>query len=282
MCTTAATVFPGVSVDEVVDSYWIFLARNHYDLHLASFKRRLKTDARAAEAEAVVFALLWSAKARPDIFEDPSLGGPDFCCDPDNKSKFLVEVTSLEAGSVSRRSHLPDRFDGKGGGAFGLISAALDAAAGSKAAQLANWPYPRVLAITSAHACASILLDHLPARNLLLSDPVISSKLGDQSGHARITTDLRRGVFFRMKTSTVEIVPRRKSISAILLVAISYRQAQIVGIVHPEPAIRFDPNLFPNVPYLCVKKWPVVGGTISTEWVADTEDPAIFYHQRIR
>lgn len=276
-----ASIFRGVPIDEVVDSYWIFLARNHCDLHLENFKRRLKADVRAAEAEAVVFALLWSAKARPDIFEDPSSGGPDFCCEPDQRGKFLVEVTSLESCSVSRRSHLPDHIDTQGGGAFGLITATLDAAAGSKAAQLANWPYPRVLAITSSHAFAHLLMDRLPAENLLLSDPMISP-IGDTSGRTAMTTDLSRAVFFRLDKSRSRIVPRRQSISAILLVSISHIQAEIVGILHPAPAVRFDPALFRKVPYLRVKNWPIIDRRIQTEWIADTEEPAVFYHQRIR
>jgi hypothetical protein len=256
-----------VSIGEVVDSYWIFLARNYYDLHLSNFKRRLEADAKAAEAEAVMFALLWSAKARPDIFEDPSRGGPDFCCSPDKRGRFLVEVTSLESGAVSRRSHLPNRIDPRGGGsAFGLITAALDAAAGSKALQLANWPYPRVLAITSSHAFAHLLMDRLPAQNLLLSDPMISVPIGDLNGRETMTTDLRRAVFFRLDKSGTRIVPRRQSISAILLVSISHSQAEMVGILHPEPAVGFDPALLPRVPFLRLKNWPIINARIQTEW----------------
>ncbi|MGA2965272.1 MAG: hypothetical protein ABSD64_03600 [Terriglobales bacterium] len=282
MSTKAASISRGVSIEEVVDSYWVFLARNRYDHHLDKFKRRLETDANAAEAEAVVFALLWAAKTRPDIFEDPSKGGPDFCCDPSGKQRFLVEVTSLESGAVSRRSGLPARIEGNGGGAFGLITAALSGAAGSKAAQLADQPYPRVLAITSSHAFASILMDRLPAENLLVSDPMISHRLGDFNGYGTITTDLRRAVFFRLDRSGRQIVPRRQSISAILLVAISGRQADVVGVLHPQPAIVFDPNLFPQVPYLRLSHWPIVDGKLSTEWSIGGDQSAAFYHTRIR
>jgi hypothetical protein len=71
----------------------------------------LNSDARAAEAEAVVFSFLWSGRAHPDIFEDLSKGGPDFCCEPCGKTKFLVEVTSLESGAVARESSLPARIE---------------------------------------------------------------------------------------------------------------------------------------------------------------------------
>jgi hypothetical protein len=112
--TRAAIFSRGVSTDEVVDSYWVFLSRNKYEVHLQRFKQRLNSDAKAAEAEAVVFAFLWAAKRRPDIFEDPGHGGPDFYCDPFGGQRFLVEVTSLESGAVSRRASLPDRIDEAG------------------------------------------------------------------------------------------------------------------------------------------------------------------------
>jgi hypothetical protein len=64
-----------VSIDEVVDSYWRFLSRNRYDGHLKRFKDRLNADPKAGEAEAIIFSVLWSAKLRPDIFEDNSAGG---------------------------------------------------------------------------------------------------------------------------------------------------------------------------------------------------------------
>ena len=229
-----------------------------------------------------MFAFLWAEKARPDIFEDPSRGGPDFSCDPVGKQRFVVEVTSLESGAVSRRASLPDRIDGSGGGAFSLITAALDGAAGSKAVQLANQPYPRVLAITNSHAFASILMDRLPAENLLLSDPMIFHRLGDTTGYGSMRTDLRKAVFFRLDKSGARIVPRRQSISAILLVAISGRQADIVGLLHPCPAVAFDASLFPQVPYLRLKQWPILDGKVQIEWSIGGDSSATFYHTRIR
>jgi hypothetical protein len=277
----ALSLTSGVSVDEVVDSYWIFLARNHFDVHLDRFKQRLDSDTKAAEAEAVVFSLLWNAKARPDIFEDISKGGPDFSCEPFKQEKFLVEVTSLDSSAVTRRSSLPDRLEEGGGGAFGLITAALQRAAVGKASQLANHPYPRVLAITSSHAFASILMDAHAAENLLLSDTMISYRIGNFSDPGRQITDLRRSVFFRTDRSGTRIVPCRRSISAILLVSISWGQADVVGILHPEPEIVFKPGLLSQVPYLRLTSWPV-GSEIKTEWHSNGERSGTFHHRRIR
>ncbi len=219
MSAKATGLFRGASIDEVVDSYWVFLVRNKYEAHLQRFKQRLKSDLGAAQSEAVVFSLLWSSKINPDIFEDVSSGGPDFCCQPDARRRFVVEVTSLESRAVARRSKLPERIDGPGGGAFGMITTALRSAAAAKAAQLANYSCPRVLAITSSHAFATILMGRYAARNLLLSDQMISYRIGDMSDPGSEITDLRKSAFLRIDESS-KVIPCRQSISAILLIAI--------------------------------------------------------------
>lgn len=234
----------GVSIGEVVDSYWIFLAGNHYSAHLEAFKKRLNSDARAAEVEAVVFSFLWSAKVHPDIFEDLSKGGPDFCCEPCGKTKFLVEVTSLESGAVARESSLPVRIEAAGGGAFSLITPLLKGKASAKATQFGNSPLPRVLVIASSHDGAGLLMDRLGAEFLLLSDPMISAPFGGAPNRATQVTDLRRSVFFRPDKAGREIIPCRQSISAILLVAISGIQTDVVGILHPQPTSRLSRPCF--------------------------------------
>ncbi len=273
----------GVSIAEVVDSYWIFLARNNYSAHLERFRQRLASAPEAAEAEAVVFSFLWSEKTRPDIFEDLSEGGPDFCCEPPGKTKtkFLVEVSSLESGAVARRSELPERITGTGGGAFSLITPLLQGKATAKAAQLAKYSLPGVLAITASHDCAGLLMDRLAAEFLLISDPVLKVRLGDISDRGSQVTDLRRSVFFKPGKSGREIIPCRRSISAILLVAISGFQADVVGILHPEPSVAFTPALLPQVPYLRVKNWPISDGRIEVEWSINDPDHATFWHTRI-
>jgi hypothetical protein len=125
-------------------------------------------------------------------------------------------------------------------------------------------------------------MDQLAAQNLLVSDPVISHRLLDLSGLYTQKTDLRRAVFFRPDKSRTKIVPHRQSISAILLVAISGAQSDIVGILHPEPAVVFDPSLFPRVPYIRVRNWPIVDGRIEVEWLTQSAEQGRFYHTKIR
>jgi hypothetical protein len=277
----------GISLDEIVDSYWIFLARNHYRVHLDRFKRRLESDQKAAEAEAVVFCLLWSAKAHPDIFEDPGTGGPDFCCSPLAGGKYLVEVRSLDSMAVSSKSNLPQKLTGAGSGAYGLITDKLRAVVGSKAKQLANHGLPRVLAITCAYDFAGLLMDRGAARVLMTSASTYNVPIGESSLPPSVTTDLRDAVFCRLDKSDVSnwtVVPCRRSISAILLTQVYSRYTRIVGLLHPEPAVPFDPHGLPQVPYLRFKQWPFVEGRVETEWILgnDQDDSAVIQHSRIR
>jgi hypothetical protein len=57
----------------------------------------------------VVFQIFWSEDLHPDIFEDNSTGGPDFCC-RSAANEFLVEVASLDSAAVAKRSQLPLRI----------------------------------------------------------------------------------------------------------------------------------------------------------------------------
>lgn len=279
----------GVSVNEIVDGYWRFLSRNEEyngpNGHFEQFKKRYKSDQKAAEAEAVMFSLARAAKLNPEIFEDPGTGGPDFRCNPLPGESFLLEVTSLDSVAVSKKSDLPLKITGGGGGAFGLITEKLLSAAKNKAAQLGGHSLPGVLAITSDYDFAALLLDRLPAEYLMTSAPQINVPSDGRPSYT--TTDLRHAVFCRpglLDASGQQIFhPCRQSISAILLVTIHPSESKVVGLLHPEPASPFDPHQLPKVPYVRFKYWPLTGRNIQTEWIlGDAEHrPATFEHIKI-
>ena len=93
------------------------------------------------------------------------------------------------------RSGLPAEITGRGGGAFALITEKLKAKAQSKAAQLAGHGMPTVLAITSDHPFASILLDKLAAEYLMTSAPQVNVPIG--GGPHYMSTNLKNSVFQR-------------------------------------------------------------------------------------
>lgn len=58
------------------------------------------------------------------------------------------------------------------------------------------------------------------------------------------------------------IVACRKSISAILLLAVYRDRFAVWGILHPEPARPMNIAYLPNVPFVRVSRWPIVDGEI--------------------
>lgn len=277
----------GVLVDEILELYWRFLSRNpDRAVHFEQFKKRYKSNQKAAEAETVVFSLLRAEKLNPSIFEDPGTGGPDFRCDPSRGEPFLLEVASLDSESVSKRSGLPLKMRGAGGGAYGLITEKLLAVAKNKTAQLADHALPRVLAITSDYDFAGLLLDQLAAEYLMTSAPSINVPLNGKPSYRSV--DLRHAVFCRLSELVTAfedpmIFPCRESISAILLITIHPRESRVVGLLHPVPTYPFNPNWFSSVPYLKFKQWPL-GKKIETEWILGHGElrAATFEHRKIQ
>jgi hypothetical protein len=283
-----AVLDKGDTLQDVLENYRCYLSRNR-DLadHCTQFMKRESSDPKAAEAEAIVFSWLRAEKLTPQIFEDAGKGGPDFCCNPDTSSSFLVEATSLDSEMVAERSSLPAQITGPGGGAYSLITEKLKAKAQGKARQLSGHGLPTVLAIVSDHACASILLDELAAEYLMTSAPQINVPVGG-GRPTYMSTDLRHSVFQRptgiLDSSGAPIIKSSlRSIGAILLVATYHREMRIVGLLHPDAANPFNPQWLPMIPF--VKFTGMFSHTnIATEWVQDNDGQrvATFPHLHIR
>jgi hypothetical protein len=281
------TQAPHNTIRDVLEYYRCYLSRNRgLADHCTQFMKRENSDLKAAEAEAVVFSWLRAEKLEPRLFEGAGTGGPDFICTHPGGDRFLVEATSLDSEMVSERSRLPAKITGPGGGAFGLITDKLKAKAQSKATQLAGHGLPTVLAITSDHAFASILLNGLPAEYLMTSAPQINVPLG--GGPTYMSTDLRHSVFWRatglLDASGAPIIKLSlRSIGALLLIAADYREMRIVGLLHPDAANPFNPQWLPMIPF--VKFAGAFSHTnVATEWIQSDEGHrvAIFPHRHLR
>jgi hypothetical protein len=277
------------SVIEVVEGYKCFLARNHYDAHWGMFERRLASDRKAAEAEAVVFSLLWFEKMHPDVFEKVGAGGPDFQCQPSPGAGFLTEVTSLDSTAVSHQSGLPLKITGAGGQAYGLITDKLLSAVKGKTRQLGGQALPGVLVITSDYDFSCLLMDSGPAQRLLTGDVYFTVPIGGGRDSADLCTDLDNAAFCRRMAvldpeGNVMFESCRRSISAILLVTIHPDESSVVGLLHPDPVRPFDPSWFPEVSFVRLRDWPITGGKLGTEWVLGKSGSrnAKFPHRQIR
>jgi hypothetical protein len=91
---------------------------------------------------------------------------------------------------------------------------------------------------------------------------------------------LGKSVFFRFNEKG-EVVRARESISAILLVAMSGNPAEVYGVLHPDPIVPLDTWNFLEVPFLCMKTWPIVGEVMGAHWVLRDPRPRTFCLQKV-
>ena len=107
------------------------------------------------------------------------------------------------------------------------------------------------------------------------SEPTLVVPVANETGEAAPpfeTTDLKNAAFVRHQGN--EIVPIRRSISAILLFAASARQHDVVGLLHPDPIIALDYTAFSGLPFLRMQ-WPVRDARFLSEWVVADPTPAV-------
>jgi hypothetical protein len=269
----------GDSLSEIVKAHGDYLLVKH-PAYYDKFQNLVHADPEAAMGEAAVFSILRTYfRAEPEPADEPGTGGVDFICRKNQDDAFVVEVTSLKPDSVARRSGIPVKAD-EGGGAFEMTTHQLFSTVCGKADQLADYPYPRVLAITSTHFASSFLLGAQGAEYLLTSQPKLTFPVGVRGAPVRMTTDLRSSAFFAPGENG-QVVPRRQSVSAVLLIGLFGDQSNVVGLLHPAPARPLNIEPFREVPFLRVRNWPIVAGAIHSEWVVSSPEAKSFPHAAI-
>ena len=249
-------------VKNLVENYKHFLNVNHSE-YIKPFHNRLQNKPESARAEAVVFSFLREIYTDVQLEEDLAKGGVDFRCKTDG-TEFVVEVTCLDSESVTRASGLPDETPETGSGRYySMITPLLRKKASDKAYQMSEYDCPRILVITSEHPHASSVLDTRAASDLLTGETKIAIS-NTPRAKLDLATELEDSVFFRLKNGKLESC--RQSISAILLCSISGASAFVVGLLHPDPACKFSPQLLSSVPFVGLKEWPPENSRIWTEW----------------
>jgi hypothetical protein len=267
-----------MTLNTTIDSYREYLLT--LPEHRKRFDQRLKEHPPAARAEAAIFAFLRAEGCDPVINEDITTGGADFCCR--HPQPFVVEVTSLEdvvmAARAGTSADLP---------ANGEISA-LDmeevlnlvrTTVSNKAAQLANHPVPRLLAICSEYWGTSAFFGPGGAAEIMYGGSIISVNFDTTTmtaGPTQVKTELREAPFFRIKNGNVESC--RRSVSALLLVHLGPDACHVVGLLHPDAAIPFPIENLPTVAFGQVK-WPT--NVLKVEWVMAAPPQARFPHEKI-
>lgn len=267
------------SASTVIESYKTFLEVK-YPSHHGKFCSLLRDSPESAKAEAILFSLMRFEFKEIKIAENVSSGGADFLCISD-RDEFILEVTSLKAEAVAIQSGWVNTLsDSNTAGSFAMITHMLRTKASGKAAQVSDYPMPRVLAITCEHIGADFLIGPHGAETLLTSDTKIAVPIGEPLRETHLITDLKDSVFFKFKNGKAESC--RRSISAILLLSLFADKSLIVGVLHPDPKYRFSIDLLPSVPFLRLRNWFPEGGHIETEWVIRKPRPADFYYREVK
>lgn len=231
--------------------------------------------------EAAVFSMLRTYfRANSEPQDEPGTGGVDFICRKDTDEAFVVEVTSLKPDAVAEQSGIPTTAN-EGGGPFQMTTRQLFSTVRDKADQLADYPCPRVLAITSTHLASSFLLGTQGAEYLLTSEPRIVYAAGAPGAQLTMTTNLRSSAFFA-PVAGGDIVPCRQSVSVILLIGLFEDQSNVIGLLHPAPARPLSIERFREVPFLRLANWPIVDGDVRTEWVVSSPEAKVFPHAAIK
>lgn len=269
------------SISDVVASYvnWLEVKA---PAHSKTFRQRVEHEREAAEAEAIVFAVLHAKHKNPRPSEIIGIGGVDFHCRPLNEPEFVVEVTALKIDTVTRKSGLAGPLESNRVSSFAMITGALLTEAIGKAAQMAKYKMPRILFIVSSHPDASLLLGSHGARELLTGTTSFTVPLSGSSADARVSTRLRDSVFMKQNRAGDGVEPARQSISAVMLVNVTANGANLIGVLHPEPAYAFEPRTFETVHFLKVVNWPIEGDQLKVEWVGPEPGPTFMPHYPVR
>jgi hypothetical protein len=276
-------------LDGMLNSYSEYLRHGHPE-NAKRFDEMRASEREAAVAEAVVFGILQGFNVDPQINDEVKTGGADFICCASRgplvrrlpQDRFVVEATSLSPDAVTDRSHIPNEPPEEiSGGAFGLVTRNICNKAKDKATQLGGYQMPRGLAIASSHAGVPALFNGATATWALVSDPHWRQEIGSSTVDTTQYTDLEKSAFIRPGPNGT-IVACRKSISAILLVAMYGRNSEVWGVLHPEPAYPFNTALLPDLPFVRIAPWPVVNGRIFTEWIVASPSGHRVDHSPIR
>ena len=123
---------------------------------------------------------------------------------------------------------------------------------------------PRVLSIVSSHIGASVLMNSGTALWAFTSEEFFRHETGQAEADPNRYADLKNSVFLELMDG--KIVPRRKEILAILLIAVDGAASTVFGMLHPEPEYPFSIEYLPDIPFLHVANWPASDNRLRFLW----------------
>jgi hypothetical protein len=194
----------------------------------------------AARAEAATFSAFHQLVCPLRPMDPP---GPDFECA--QAPQFCVEVTSLDKSAIQTRSDWPK----DGGGAFRPIASVLTPEVIGKAKQLRRYAGARLLALCSEHERAAALHE-VSAAHLLHGETFIGLSVGKNTRVVEDVTDLKQSAFLNHNNGEVEFA--RRTVSAVVMLALLPERMSICGVVHPSPEHPFDHRRLRGVPFATI------------------------------
>ncbi len=263
-----------LSIQDVVKEYTQFLA-SEYPTHCKMFEDRLNADPEAAQSEAVIYSVLRQAGYEVAVQENFVDGGADFLCTGIQEG-MIVEVRCIHSSTITTQSGWSEKVDEKAF-FFDLITDVIRRAVSAKVPQLAGHPIPRILCLTTEHIGGSFFFGPLGARDIMTSETKISVPIGTPNSSVSTVTDLKESVFFKFDGSG-RVEPCRRSISALILALIHGEGANLTGLLHPDPVVKFPIQMLAGVPFLRVSNWPFSDGKIETEWTIYKPTPKKFFY----
>jgi len=256
--------------DDVLESYRALLKKT-YPGQSKWFESRLTRDGHrpGCEAEAIVFcSILVPNHLNPEPLMDTQSGGPDFRCDPAGKQSFVVDVTLWSTPPKRTLQQVPGTAIEVG--SLAMPTSKIFRSATGKAAQMANQGCPGVLVICSTDEWDHRYCSAGALEQAIFSDPKITIPLGSTEGSdCYLSSDLEKAPFFgleRASDGAPHLDPKRKTVSAILLVDMSGNAAKVIGALHPDPNYPFDTGNLSQVPFLHVDPWPPKSAALSGCW----------------
>jgi hypothetical protein len=263
--------------ERVIDKFIRWIEQPQFDQqHAKNWAREYKNDPEAAMCEATFWAALTDCgvDVRPNRdLEGSSNGGrksPDFLCQKMGVP-FYVEVTCLREEVATRKTSLQPGFDGKPGAFnYELLTQAIFDKCKSKTLQCSNLDAPCILAIGTFHYRASILAVRDDSIEEILTGETgigfdFDSEAGRSTGPPYQVTSFRWSPFTR-KSNIVGAEHTRQPISAILVGGFGCSPPHVLGALHPNPILEFDPRILDQIAF-CRQRIDWESGRVGTEWL---------------
>ena len=265
---------PNSALDALAAEHRTWLSRPGLDLqYLRNWTKLYNADYEAAMTEAAVRRLL----ERQNVVVEPneSLTGasqaPDYRCWSAGR-KFYVEVTCISIVKATKETGISEVRPLQVSH-YGLLTNSIFCACQRKAMQCDKLDAPALVAIGTFHSFASMVCFGKTKISMVLTGTTsfswtINLTKGTPVGDPYQSTELRSAAFLKPDpTQTIGFA--RNSISGLLLCGAG--DGSVIGVLHPNPALPFDPAALPNIEFGTVEI-DQNSGQLDVRWPENDDD----------